>query len=77
MRILLIAGGWSGERDVALSSSKQIEKSLSALGHTVTLFDPERDLRGLAAAARGQDFVFINLHGYRARTGWSRPCWSA
>ena len=69
MRILLIAGGWSGERDVALSSSKQIEKSLSTLRHTVTLFDPERDLRGLSAAARGQDFAFINLHGSPGEDG--------
>lgn len=69
MRILLIAGGWSGEREVSLSGARQIEKSLRALGHTVTLFDPARDLRGLQTAADGQDFAFINLHGSPGEDG--------
>jgi D-alanine-D-alanine ligase len=69
MNILLIAGGWSGEREVALSGARQIEKGLAALGHTVTLFDPARDLRGLYAAAEGQDFAFINLHGSPGEDG--------
>jgi D-alanine-D-alanine ligase len=69
MRILLIAGGWSGEREVALSGARQIEKGLAALGHSVTLFDPARDLRGLYAATEGQDFAFINLHGSPGEDG--------
>ena len=69
MHILLIAGGWSGEREVALSGARQIEKGLQALGHTVTLFDPARDLRGLHAAAQGKDFAFINLHGSPGEDG--------
>ena len=69
MRILLIAGGWSGEREVALSGARQIEKGLAALGHTVTLFDPARDLRGLYPATEGQDFAFINLHGSPGEDG--------
>lgn len=69
MRILLIAGGWSGERDVALSGARQIEKGLTSLGHTVTLFDPERDLRGFDDAVRDQDFAFINLHGSPGEDG--------
>lgn len=69
MRILLIAGGWSGEREVALSGARQIDKGLQALGHTVTLFDPARDLRGLQNAIGGQDFAFINLHGSPGEDG--------
>ena len=69
MNILLIAGGWSGEREVALSGARQIEKGLLALGHQVTLFDPARDLRGLYDAAAGQDFAFINLHGSPGEDG--------
>jgi D-alanine-D-alanine ligase len=69
MNILLIAGGWSGEREVALSGARQIEKGLAALGHDVTLFDPARDLRGLNAAAQGRDFAFINLHGSPGEDG--------
>ena len=69
MNILLIAGGWSGEREVALSGARQIEKGLATLGHDVTLFDPARDLRGLYAATQGRDFAFINLHGSPGEDG--------
>ncbi len=69
MHILLIAGGWSAEREVALSGARQIEIGLENLGHKVTLFDPARDLRGLTAAAQGQDFAFINLHGSPGEDG--------
>jgi len=65
----LIAGGWSGEREVALSGARQIEKGLLALGHTVAHFDPARDLRGLYDATLGQDFAFINLHGSPGEDG--------
>jgi D-alanine-D-alanine ligase len=69
MNILLIAGGWSGEREVSLSGARQIEKGLLVLGHSVTLFDPARDLRGLSGAISGQDFAFINLHGSPGEDG--------
>lgn len=69
MRILLIAGGWSGERDVALSGAREIAKGLQMLGHEVTFFDPAKDLRGLEAVTTGQDFAFINLHGSPGEDG--------
>jgi D-alanine-D-alanine ligase len=69
MDILLIAGGWSGEREVALSGARQIEKGLLTLGHRVTLFDPARDLRGLYEAAASHEFAFINLHGSPGEDG--------
>lgn len=69
MNILLIAGGWSGEREVALSGARQIEKGLQALGHNVTLFDPARDLRDLYEATTDHEFAFINLHGSPGEDG--------
>lgn len=69
MRILLIAGGWSTERDVSLSGAKSIEAALVRLGHSVTWFDPVRSLHGLLDAARVQDFAFINLHGSPGEDG--------
>ncbi|NCD26078.1 MAG: D-alanine--D-alanine ligase [Deltaproteobacteria bacterium] len=69
MRILLIAGGWSAEREVALNGARQIEIGLTNLGHDVTVFDPARDLRGLATAAHDQEFAFINLHGSPGEDG--------
>lgn len=69
MRILLIAGGWSAEREVSLNGAQQIEKGLKSLGHAVSLFDPAQDLRELTTAAQNQDFAFINLHGSPGEDG--------
>jgi D-alanine-D-alanine ligase len=69
MNILLIAGGWSSEREVSLSGGKGIYKALEALGHKVTLHDPSRSLDGLPGAVRGKDFAFINLHGSPGEDG--------
>lgn len=69
MNILLIAGGWSKEREVSLSGGKGIAAALERLGHRVTWYDPESDLNGLFEAAQGQDFAFINLHGQPGEDG--------
>lgn len=69
MNILLIAGGWSSERDVSLSGGKTIHKALVNLGHAVTAYDPSLSLDGLMDAARGKDFAFINLHGSPGEDG--------
>jgi D-alanine-D-alanine ligase len=69
MNILLIAGGWSPERPVSLAGAQKIREALRLLGHRVTFFDPEKSLQGLAEAARGQDFAFINLHGAPGEDG--------
>ncbi len=69
MNILLIAGGWSSERDVSLAGGKVVHKALLQLGHTVTFYDPALSLAGLAEAAAGKDFAFINLHGSPGEDG--------
>ena len=69
MDILLIAGGWSEEREVSLSGAKGIAAALAFLGHEVTLFDPRNSFDGFFAAARGKDFAFINLHGSPGEDG--------
>jgi len=65
----LIAGGWSSEREVSLSGGKGIYNALEALGHTVTLHDPEKSLDDLPEAVGGKDFAFINLHGSPGEDG--------
>lgn len=69
MNILLIAGGWSKEREVSLSGGRGLAKALERLGHRVTHYDPERSLDGLFKAAENQDFAFINLHGSPGEDG--------
>jgi D-alanine-D-alanine ligase len=69
MNILLIAGGWSTEREVSLAGAENIERALRGLGHEVTRYDPHHSLRKLPDAAAGRDFAFINLHGSPGEDG--------
>lgn len=69
MNILLIAGGWSSERDVSLNGAKVIQEALVKKGHAVTLFDPQNSLDGLIEATHKKDFAFINLHGSPGEDG--------
>lgn len=69
MNILLIAGGWSNEREVSLSGAKQIRIALESLGHTVTLLDPLAEFDSIMEAARRHDFAFLNLHGSPGEDG--------
>ncbi|WP_456325146.1 D-alanine--D-alanine ligase family protein [Desulfonauticus submarinus] len=69
MRILLIAGGWSSEKEVSLAGAKEIKKSLLSLGHEVTLFNLTPNLNELIKYAKNHDFAFINLHGSPGEDG--------
>lgn len=69
MRILLIAGGWSEEREVSLAGAAQIEKTLREAGHEVHRLDPLHDLNSLAEEAKTCDFAFLNLHGVPGEDG--------
>jgi D-alanine-D-alanine ligase len=69
MRILLIAGGWSPEREVSLSGAEQIHVSLTKLGHEVTPFDPADAFGQLSSLASAFDFAFLNLHGAPGEDG--------
>lgn len=69
MRILLIAGGWSNEREVSLSGARKIQSALGDLGHQVTFCDPSADFARLLDLARKHDFAFLNLHGSPGEDG--------
>jgi D-alanine-D-alanine ligase len=69
MRILLIAGGWSSEREVSLSGAAGIAKALAERGHSVTRFDPAVEFDALLEKAAGHDAAFINLHGAPGEDG--------
>lgn len=69
MRILLIAGGWSSEREVSLSGARGIEQALRRLGHETTFFDLSSGFDSLLPEARKHDFSFINLHGSPGEDG--------
>lgn len=69
MRILLITGGWSSERDVSLNGAKVIGETLKARGHEVTSFDLSVGFDTLIETAQEHDFAFINLHGAPGEDG--------
>ena len=69
MRMILIAGGWSSEREVSLSGARGIDKALKELDHEVRFLDPALELAGLIPVAEKADFAFINLHGSPGEDG--------
>ncbi|MEW6220020.1 MAG: D-alanine--D-alanine ligase [Thermodesulfobacteriota bacterium] len=63
LRVALIAGGTSGEREVSLKGAAGVEQSLDPARYAVRRYDPACDLPRLAAEAGEIDFAFILLHG--------------
>jgi len=63
IRLALIAGGKSGEREVSLAGAKGVEKALDREKYEVRRYDPATDLARLAAEAGEIDMAFILLHG--------------
>lgn len=69
MKILLIEGGWSSERDISLAGAANIAKALQGKGHEVTRFDLRDRFSELCREAGRHDFAFINLHGSPGEDG--------
>ncbi|MDB5366011.1 MAG: D-alanine--D-alanine ligase [Rhodospirillales bacterium] len=71
MKITVLLGGWSSEREVSLVSGAACAEALTRLGHEVTRFDPPRDPEAIAKALRAQkpDVVFNALHGEGGEDG--------
>jgi D-alanine-D-alanine ligase len=69
IRLALIAGGVSGEREVSLKGAAEVEKALNAEKYDVVRYDPATDLAQLAADADTIDVAFILLHGIHGEDG--------
>lgn len=67
--VLLIAGGWSSEREISLKGAHIIEEILLDRGHTVTFYDLSEGFVSLARYAKKVDVAFINLHGSPGEDG--------
>ncbi len=68
MKVAVLMGGWSAEREVSLTSGRGIAQACRSLGHDVTEIDMGRDVaRQLIAAA--PDVVFNALHGTPGEDG--------
>lgn len=69
MRVILVAGGWSNEREVSLSGARGVGRAIEELGHDLTLVDLSDGLDRLISEAARTDFAFINLHGSPGEDG--------
>lgn len=63
IRVALLAGGRSGEREVSLKGAIGVEKALDPLKFKVTRYDPATELAAIAQDAPSIDVAFILLHG--------------
>lgn len=63
LRVALIAGGKSGERQVSLNGAKGVLAALRAEKYDVRQYDPACDMVRLAADAGELDVAFVLLHG--------------
>lgn len=63
LRVALLAGGKSGEREVSLAGAREVEKALDPAKYQVRRYDPAIDMARIAHEAGEIDVVFILLHG--------------
>lgn len=68
MRVLVIAGGTSSEREISLRSGDAIATALKSAGHEVSLFDPEEQPI-LQQLASNYDVAFPIVHGQGGEDG--------
>jgi D-alanine-D-alanine ligase len=66
LRITVLAGGWSAEREVSLRSGMAVARGLRSLGHTVSELDPRDESWELGGDV---DVVFLALHGTYGEDG--------
>jgi D-alanine-D-alanine ligase len=63
LTIALLSGGISSEREVSISSGKQVYEALDHSKYTVIRYDPKTDLHQLVTDAPKIDAALIILHG--------------
>lgn len=69
MKILILAGGTSNERDVSLRSGQAVAEAMRELRHDYTVCDPAESSFDIKALTEGVDAVFISLHGAGGEDG--------
>jgi D-alanine-D-alanine ligase len=74
--IVVLAGGISHERDVSLRSGRRVAGHLSALGHRVTVREPDGTLLAALVESR-PDVVWPALHGASGEDGALRALLAA
>jgi D-alanine-D-alanine ligase len=68
MKVAVLMGGWSAEREVSLTSGRGIAAACRTLGHDVTEIDMDRNVAAALQKA-APDVVFNALHGTPGEDG--------
>lgn len=68
MKVAVLMGGWSAEREVSLTSGRGIAAACRTLGHEVVEIDMDRSVAAALTAA-APDVVFNALHGTPGEDG--------
>jgi D-alanine-D-alanine ligase len=69
LNIALLAGGWSGEREVSLNSGESVCRALDKEKYEVKKYDPRDDLIALVNDRKNIDLAFVLLHGRYGEDG--------
>lgn len=69
IRLALIAGGTSDEREVSLRGAAGVEKALDPNKYSIVRYDPATDLAKIANEAASIDVAFLLLHGVNGEDG--------
>jgi D-alanine-D-alanine ligase len=69
LKVALLSGGISSERDVSLKSGDQVFDVLDKTKYQISRFDPKYDLGKLVAEAEQIDVALIILHGLHGEDG--------
>ena len=63
LRLAVLSGGVSSEREVSLNSGKQVHNALDKDKYDILMYDPKTDLQKLVADAPDIDAALVILHG--------------
>lgn len=69
IRVALLAGGCSGEREVSLAGAAGFEAAIDRKKYSLRRYDPKTDLVRIAQDAASIDVAFILLHGAYGEDG--------
>lgn len=69
IRVALLSGGDSPEREVSLSSGKQVYEALDKEKYDIKTYDPKSDLKKIVEDAPSIDVALLILHGSNGEDG--------
>jgi D-alanine-D-alanine ligase len=69
LRVALLSGGRSAEREVSINSANQVNQALDKEKYDIRRYDPRDDLAKLVTDAREIDVALIILHGRLGEDG--------